>query len=177
MVYRAMLKELRRLFFASILLFFVAYVQADTPPDQAQKSSSASKSDSRTSCLNKIPTPISIPVRNVTLDDGTLRRGAALSVGTPSQALAFAVNPYVASSSAPILPMVSRFLGSQTIPTSTIQLLRAMTKTRVPNARRALAVFLTKENRRHLHHTTTTLRLALSDLFQIGSYRERTPSK
>ncbi|KAL9125911.1 MAG: hypothetical protein Q9217_004946 [Psora testacea] len=64
-------------------------------------------------CPTKLPKPISVPIRNVTLNDGSLRRGAALSYGTPPQALAFIVdgasnNTYIYDGAAPCLNDGSR---------------------------------------------------------------------
>lgn len=39
--------------------------------------------------------PIHLPIRNVTLSDGTLRRGVAVSFGTPEQPFAFQLAPFV----------------------------------------------------------------------------------
>ena len=44
----------------------------------------------RSECTS--PTPISLPIQNVTLANGIKRRGFALNVGTPVQSMALALN-------------------------------------------------------------------------------------
>lgn len=46
-------------------------------------------SPAQRSCVRSSASPISVPIRNVTLKNGAFSRGAAISVGTPPQALAF----------------------------------------------------------------------------------------
>lgn len=41
------------------------------------------------SCNPRIPEPLSIPIRNVSLPSNKARRGVALSIGSPPQPLAF----------------------------------------------------------------------------------------
>lgn len=47
------------------------------------------------SCTPQNSIPIHYPIRNVTLSDGTLRRGVAVSLGTPWQRFAFILAPCV----------------------------------------------------------------------------------
>ena len=47
------------------------------------------------SCVQSPAVPIQIPIRNITVGDGTLPRGIAISIGTPFQALAFDLAPFV----------------------------------------------------------------------------------
>ena len=54
-----------------------------------------SKSIAQSTCDSSVPSPIVVAVRNVTLDGEVLRRGVALSPGTPPQNLAFGFLPYV----------------------------------------------------------------------------------
>lgn len=46
------------------------------------------------SCDPTIKGPISVPIRNVSLESPVVRRGAAVSIGTPPQTLAFHIDPY-----------------------------------------------------------------------------------
>ena len=57
----------------------------------------SSAATSLPTCTSPASIPIYIPIRNVTLSDNTLHRGAAVSFGTPAQPLAFAVSPSVSS--------------------------------------------------------------------------------
>lgn len=41
-----------------------------------------------------LPPPVELPIRNVSLSDSRLRRGVALSAGTPAQPLALTLAPY-----------------------------------------------------------------------------------
>ena len=50
-----------------------------------------------TACVTATAKPIQVPIRNITLDDGTIARGIAVSVGTPPQALAFQADRFVPS--------------------------------------------------------------------------------
>ena len=50
---------------------------------------------SRSSCRSELPQPLVVPIRNVTLANQVLRRGVALSFGTPPQDLAFNIVSYV----------------------------------------------------------------------------------
>lgn len=53
-------------------------------------------STSAQSCLPHAPTPLAIPIRNVTMQgSNSVRRGAAISFGSPPQTLAFEISPYV----------------------------------------------------------------------------------
>ena len=55
----------------------------------------SSSSISEPTCISQPITPIQIPIRNVTLNDDTLRRGAAVSIGSPPEDFAFSINPFV----------------------------------------------------------------------------------
>ena len=57
---------------------------------------SSPTSTSQPSCTSATILPIAVPIQNLTLDDNTIRRGAAISVGSPPQALAFQLNGYLA---------------------------------------------------------------------------------
>lgn len=46
-------------------------------------------------CPTTSPTPIQIPIRNIALSDQSVRRGIALSLGSPAQDLAFVVSACV----------------------------------------------------------------------------------
>lgn len=50
---------------------------------------------SQSDCPSQPPRPVLVPIRNVTVADGVIRRGAALSLGTQPQDLAFEVLGYV----------------------------------------------------------------------------------
>lgn len=50
---------------------------------------------SQSDCPSQPPRPVLVPIRNVTVADGVIRRGAALSLGTQAQDLAFEVLGYV----------------------------------------------------------------------------------
>ena len=52
-------------------------------------------SPSLPTCTPQTSVPIHYPIRNVTLSDSTLRRGAAVSFGTPGQPFAFLISPFV----------------------------------------------------------------------------------
>lgn len=50
---------------------------------------------SQSECPSQTHRPVLVPIRNVTVADGVIRRGAALSLGTQPQELAFEVLGYV----------------------------------------------------------------------------------
>ena len=55
----------------------------------------SSAATSLPTCTPQNSIPIHYPIRNVTLSDSTLRRGAAVSFGTPGQPFACLINPSV----------------------------------------------------------------------------------
>lgn len=55
----------------------------------------SSAASSLPTCTPQQSIPIHYPMRNVTLSDSTLRRGAAVSFGTPRQPFAFLISPSV----------------------------------------------------------------------------------
>ncbi len=55
----------------------------------------SSPATSLPTCTPQTSVPIHYPIRNVTLSDDTLRRGAAVSFGTPGQPFAFLISPFV----------------------------------------------------------------------------------
>lgn len=48
----------------------------------------------RVDCPTLSPLPIQVPIRNITLPNLLVYRGAAFSIGTPAQSLAFGLSPY-----------------------------------------------------------------------------------
>ena len=62
---------------------------------RSSKCDGASSSLAQPSCVRYSKLPISIPIRNVTLRYSASPRGAAISVGTPPQALAFDASGFV----------------------------------------------------------------------------------
>ena len=69
---------------ASLCYFFIA-LSCTLSPSLASESS----------CDPTVQGPLSIPVRNVSLQNPVIRRGVALSLGTPPQPMSLAVNAYV----------------------------------------------------------------------------------
>ena len=53
------------------------------------------QSSAQSTCTTAVPTPIKLPVQNVTFQGNIVRRGVALSIGTPGQEISLAVNMYI----------------------------------------------------------------------------------
>ena len=86
-----------RLLEASWSLLFVLYISVASSSSVVSSSSSTPSftSTSQASCASQALTPVQFSIRNVTLNDNTLSRGAAVSFGTPPQPFAFLVSPFV----------------------------------------------------------------------------------
>lgn len=89
----------RRDFFRLVYVYLVLLETSAVRTVIASPSGAASPltfaGSAHASCASHISTPVYIPIRNVSLSDQTLRRGAAISVGTPSRPFAFALSGFV----------------------------------------------------------------------------------
>ena len=62
-------------------------------PDQSSSGLSSSPSSTATAaCVSQTIQPLVIPIQNVTLSNGAVRRGVSFNVGTPPQPFALWVN-------------------------------------------------------------------------------------
>lgn len=52
------------------------------------------RSSAQSMCSNTTLNPIKLSVQNVTFDSNIIRRGVAISIGTPAQDISLAVNVY-----------------------------------------------------------------------------------
>lgn len=78
------------------LLLLVVRPSLTTSSAAASSSTvTSSTSTSAATCIAETHIPVHYAIRNVTLSDSTLRRGVAVSIGTPAQPFAFVVNPFV----------------------------------------------------------------------------------